>query len=97
MTTAVIFVPNGQYELYASLCLNYCVAKGYEIGGVIQGDWEAVVRTISAGIATVVVVARPEHINPAWEPRIEIAGTATIDQPDNDRARSMRRRRPRPI
>jgi hypothetical protein len=96
LTTAVIFIPAGQLELYASTCLAYCTTKDYEFGGFVH-DWRGVIDVLHNGLATVVIVARLSHIDPTWEPRVEVASGATSDKYDNSRSPSLRRRRPNRI
>lgn len=104
MTTAVIFVPAALAHVahvahvaaYAAQCLDYCAVRGYEVAGVITTDWPAVVKVLTGGTASVVVVARPDHLDPLREPRIEVAyrpGSAT-PPPRNDGPVARRYRRP---
>lgn len=72
MTTAVIFVPHDDHiAIHVSQCLAYCAAKEYEVTG-ISTDWASVVATLTSRAAGVVVVARPDHLDPQREPRIEV-------------------------
>lgn len=76
MTTAVIFVPSvADYADYAAQCFAYCATRGYEVLGVpAPGDWDAAAQALKTGAATVLVVARSEHLDPNREPRVEVAG-----------------------
>jgi hypothetical protein len=98
VTTAVVFGPALYLPTYANQCFDYCSVKGYEIAGIVQGDWQAVVAMLTAGAAGVAVAARPEHLDPDREPRVEIAAPP---RPTNDgptsQYRSARDRRPRRI
>lgn len=90
MTTAVVFVPATAIVPFAKQCLDYCAARGYEIAGVIRGDWAAVARMLITGAASIVVVARREHLDPDREPRVEVlAEVASLALP-----RTARNRRP---
>lgn len=95
MTSAVILVPDieGKY-LFAAQCLDYCAARGYDVAGMIVGDWSAVVDVVRARSIAVVVVARGEHLNPDREPRIEVAtpGGGRDVATSQDRRRTGRRR-----
>lgn len=76
MTIAVIFVPAvATYATHAAHCFMHCAAQGYHVLGVpIPGDWASAAKALMTGTATVLVVARPDHLDPRREPRIEIAG-----------------------
>jgi hypothetical protein len=87
MTTAVVFVPYTDSVQYASQCLTYCAIKGYDVAGVVTGNWPAVAAMLLDGIAGVVVVARPEHVDPQRQPRLEVA---VLDRP-NAAPRAARR------
>lgn len=93
VTSAVIFIPAGQLDLYASTCSNYCLAKGYHVASLVH-DWRGVIDVLQSGRATVIVVARLDHIDPTWEPRVEVAASAVVDKHDNSRSPSLRQRRP---
>lgn len=92
MTTAVVFVPAGHVIPYAAQCLNYCAAKGYTVAGVVTGNWAAVGAMLLERAAAVVVVARPEHLEPDREPRLEIAFPAEDARADLPQLPSRRRR-----
>lgn len=91
MPSAVIFVPYGQGKLrYGSQCLTYCSVRGYDVVGVVVGDWSAVVDVVIRGRAGVVVVARVQHLDPNREPRVEVA---ILDPRPRDVATARDRRR----
>lgn len=78
MTHAVAFVPEGPLdEIFVAQCLAHCAHRGYEVAGLVRGDWPTVMAMLDAGLASVVVFAREEHIDPAREPRIEVCGETT--------------------
>lgn len=90
MTTAVIFVPATHFELYASQCLTYCAARGYEVAGIVTGTWSSAISVLASRTATVLVVARAEHLDPDREPRLEIVAQADAG-PVHQRTRMVRR------
>jgi hypothetical protein len=77
LTTAVIFVPIDNIELYATQCYDYCIAMDYEVTGIVRGDFAAAFAMLIDHSADVLVVARPEHLDgidvDGEVPRIEFA------------------------
>lgn len=95
---AVIFVPEAEHLVYIAQCTEYCQNQGYQIAGVIRDDWRATVAMLSTGLATIIIMARPDHFDPAWEPRVEFVSDAAAPQPaGGGRPASQRRRRPRRV
>lgn len=94
---AVIFVPatSGATQ-FAAACLDYCKSRGYQVLGVVTGDGDALFDMLRARQANVVVMARPEHRDPAWEPRLEFVSNAATAAAkyDNRGPASLRKRRP---
>lgn len=91
MVCAVVFVPAADIVPYANQCLEYCISRGYEIAGVIRDDYSAAAEMLLSGAATVLVVARREHLDPGREPRLEVlAEVAAMSQ-----SITARNRRPR--
>lgn len=91
MTLAVVFIPAAVHlATYAAQCLDYCANRGYEVCGIVTEDWPSVVKLVGAQAATVVVVARAEHLDPEREPRIEIAANAAASRYET-RTRLIRR------
>jgi hypothetical protein len=79
-TRALIYIPPGKMnDLQANQCLDHCLKRGYQVAGVIKGDWDAVLKALDDGLATVVVVARRTHLDPSWESQIEFVGKRTRD------------------
>jgi hypothetical protein len=76
VTNAVIYIPAAAAHLavYADQCLAHCAARGYDVAGIVNTGWAAVVAVLASRAAQVVVVARPDHLDPDRVPRIEIAG-----------------------
>jgi hypothetical protein len=93
---AVIFVPESGDIVATARCLEHCQSRGYDVAGVVRGDWPAVVDMVRDSVAAVVIASRREHIDPTWTPRIEFVGD---DPPAAAPAGRMppRRRRPRRI
>jgi hypothetical protein len=71
---AIVFVPHGpDLATHIATCVEYCKAQGYELFGVVQGDWKAVADALLTCSANILVVAREDHL-PADRARVEIAG-----------------------
>lgn len=99
MPIAVIFVPAAHLAVHAAACLDYCTAKGYEVAGVVHGDWSAAAAMLVNRAAGVLVVARPDHLDPNREPRVEVVdqgGTPALP-PRNAGPVGRRHRRPNPV
>jgi hypothetical protein len=71
MTTAVVFVLSQYLMPDAERCITYCLARGYDMIGVIKDDWDAAFGMLVAGTVTVVVAADPHHVDPGRTPRVE--------------------------
>lgn len=100
MTSAVVYIPAAaHFATYAAQCLAYCATKGYTVTGVITTDWTAVLAVLSAQAAHVVVVARPDHLDPDRIPRIEVVdhSTAPAAPPRNSGPVPRRQRRPNQV
>ena len=80
-TRALIFIPQGKInDLQANQCMDHCTKRGYQVTGVIKGDWDAVLKALEDGLATVVVVARRTHTGQVVEEtNIEYVGKRTRD------------------
>lgn len=95
MTVAVIYIPAAHHLAnYADQCFAYCLVRGYAVTGVITTNWADVMAVMGAKAAQVIVVARPDHLDPDREPRIEVADDSP---PPADPDDAERRRRPRLI
>ncbi|GIF04572.1 hypothetical protein [Actinoplanes siamensis] len=73
---AVVFVPEVEGEIdarYASLCMDYCAAKGYAFVGIVR-TYRDGMRMLYEGTAKVIVAARRDHIDPSSLPRVEFVG-----------------------
>lgn len=93
MTVAVIFVPAAAHlATYASNCLDYCAARGYEVAGVVTADWAAAAAMVLSNKAAVLVVSSAEHLDPNREPRVEVVAEHTAPAtPRHERTRMVRR------
>ena len=74
-TIAIIYIPAHAYHAYAAQCLDYCDARGYQLAGVVCGNWHAAVTMLATSAVDVLIVARPEQLE------AEIRGQADDDQP----------------
>jgi hypothetical protein len=72
VTKAIIFVPDGQFDPHASRCMQYCQQRGYEVEGVVRGDWEAAAGLLMDGAVHALVVSDPRHLDPHRRPRVEV-------------------------
>lgn len=92
MTIAVIFVPAAAHlATYATQCLDYCAARGWEVLGVDR-DWDSAAKAVRVGLAGVLLVARPDHLDPAREPRIEVVSECAVPlNARRERTRMIRR------
>lgn len=80
MTSAIILVPadaGGNEDLLAGNCIDHCERRGYTVV-TFSSDWIGALKALAAGLASVVVLARHEHFDPSWEPRVEFCGEDTI-------------------
>jgi hypothetical protein len=91
VTSAVIYVPQvGHMFMYADQCYRYAAAKGYHVVNFVPGNWrQAAALVVPGAAASVLLVARHEHLDPQREPRLEIA--VPDDQPHHPRTRPIRR------
>lgn len=93
MTRAVIFVISKHFDPHATRCAVFCEERGYEIVGVVQDRWSAVLRMVAEGKADVIVVSEASHLDPRRSPRIEVvAHYAAGDNRRENRTRILIRR-----
>lgn len=105
MTNAFIYIPAALHVVTSSVlvatfgaqCQAYCEARGYDVAGLINGQWSDVLEVVAPRRAGVVVVARPDHLDPNREPRIEIADPISQRVGQQHRNTSPIHRRPRRI
>lgn len=77
MTLAVVLVPSEPIDpIFISQCIAHCAHRGYTVAGLAR-DWPTAWKMVRDGLASVVTVARQEHINPDRLPRIEVCGEDT--------------------
>lgn len=76
---AVIFVPDlVDVERWVLACHEHCDAHGYQVTGLVVGDWGEVVRYTCEGQAQVIVVGDRGYLPPDRIPRVEVAGHGRI-------------------
>ena len=61
-TIAIIYIPAHAYHAYADQCLDYCDARGYQLAGVVCGNWHAAVTMLATSAVDVLILARPEQL-----------------------------------
>lgn len=71
--TAIAYVPHDDIEQSTLACLAHADRRGYQVQGVIVGNWEDALSMALEGLVDVVVVARREHLPPEVLPRVEFA------------------------
>ena len=78
VTNAVVFVQQDRFEVNAARCLDYCAVRRYAVAGLISGDWPAALQMLDDGLASVIIVSTPAHLEQAQlaatrgESRVEI-------------------------
>lgn len=100
MTTikAAVFAPEEEIQnaLLITRCLEHITAQGYVFDSIVS-DWQQLLSMLREKTVQVVVYARPDHIDPSWTPRFELAGEAASETAaDVPASRSVRRRERRP-
>jgi hypothetical protein len=75
---AVILLPIGAAidGSFARQCITHIERHGYRLAAVLT-DWAAALTMLRSKEAEVVVLARREHFEPDWTPRIEFVGADT--------------------
>lgn len=72
MTRAVVFVDPEHLLPNASRCIEYALAMGYHVVGVVRGNWDEVIKMNRSGAAEVVVVAEQDDLPRDRTPRVEV-------------------------
>ena len=78
VTNAVVFVQPDRFEVNAARCLDYCAVRRYAVAGLVCGDWPAALQMLDDGLASVIIVSTPAHLEQAQgaaargESRVEI-------------------------
>lgn len=78
---AIVFCLSARLFPDAGRCIDYCIAMGYHMGGVIRDDWHAAIEHIYTGKAQVLVVADVDHLDPDRAPRIEVVADRLRNEP----------------
>lgn len=70
----IIFLPS-MNDAWLLACIGHCGVHGY-VYSIVIGNEAAVGETLLGGRGEIrrVIVARAEHFQPAWWPRLEVAG-----------------------
>jgi hypothetical protein len=77
---AVIYLPAviALTDPLAAHCLEHITRRGYALFTVAR-DWSLVQLLLRQGTVQVVVLARREHLDPDFTPRVEVVGQDTRD------------------
>lgn len=98
--SAAIFMPEEELQNAELLgrCLDHISAAGHHFDSIVS-DWQQLLTMLREQTVQIVVYARPEHIDPHWLPRFELAGVEAPDlaesHPDAPARARRRERRPR--
>lgn len=77
MTRAIVYVPADDPDhIHAARCTAYAEQCGYELTGLVRGDWPAVEQMLGNGETSVVLVSEEGHLPPKRKPRIEVVANA---------------------
>ena len=71
-TEAMVFVLSRRLLPDVGICIEYCLAQGYHMRGVIQDDWRKACDYLNSGECDVLVVADDRSLNPDRAPRVEV-------------------------
>lgn len=71
-TTALVFVLSCRLFPDAQACIEFCLAHGYRMVGVIRDDWLKACEYLYEGKADVLVVADERSLDPNRSPRVEV-------------------------
>jgi len=103
---AAVFMPEEEISNVAliSRCLDHISKSGYTFDSIVT-DWQQLMTMLRERTVQIVVYARPDHIDPSWTPRFELAGegpgsiavTDTAEGVPPSRSSRRRERRPRII
>lgn len=69
---AMIFVLHDRVTIDGKVCLDYCIAKGYRMVGVVQDDWHKACDYLYRRECDVLVVADDRALDPDRRPRVEV-------------------------
>jgi hypothetical protein len=106
VTKAVIFMPEEERSNIAMInrCFGKIARQGYVFDSIVS-DWTVLMGMLRRKDVHVVVYARPDHIDPTWLPRFELADeedaspapAETVEGVPPSRNTSRRSRRPKRI
>lgn len=94
-THAIVYVLTSRLLPDADICINYCLAHGYHVVGVVRDDWRTACGYLYRGEADVAVVADARSLNPQRAPRVEVVAHQTTmpERPDVPTGRTPGRHR----
>lgn len=72
LVKAMIFVLRSRIVIDGQICLNYCLAMGYDMRGVVIDDWRKACDYLWRREADVLVVADARSLDPDRAPRVEV-------------------------
>lgn len=72
LVRAMIFVLKSRIVLDGEICLNYCLAMGYQMRGVVVDDWRKACDYLWRRECDVLVVADGRSLDPDRAPRVEV-------------------------
>lgn len=76
---AMVFVLSRRLFPDVGICIEYCIAQGYAMSGVIQDDWRKACDYLWSGKCEVLVVADDETLDPDRAPRVEVVAHQHTD------------------
>ncbi len=68
---AMVFVLSHRLLPDVGICIDYCIAHGYHMDGIVKDDWTKAVDYLYSDKCDVLVVAGDETLDPDRIPRIE--------------------------
>lgn len=72
LVKAMIFVLRDRVLVDGKICLDYCLAMGYETCGMVQDDWQRACDYLHRRECDVLVVADSRSLDPDRAPRVEV-------------------------
>ena len=80
LINAIIYLPRHIPidGMLAQQALAHIERRGYQLFSIVH-EWRDALLLVRAGVASVIVFARPEHFEPDFDPRIEFVGETTAD------------------
>lgn len=71
-TQALVLVLSKRLFPDTKICIDYCLAHGYAVVGVIRDDWDRAIEYLYQRKAHVLVVADDRTLQPDRTPRVEV-------------------------